>query len=511
MRAKLTKIGAAVLMLAILMGMIPMGTSAYTEGYYSYSVKDSVATITRYSGYELNVVIPSELGGYPVASIGERSFYNNNSLESIIIPDSVTSIGESAFSSCYSIESIAIPESVTSIGNGAFAWCKSLKSIIIPDSVTSIGESAFNNCSSLKSIIIPDGVVSIGESAFHNCSSLKSIIIPDSVTSIGKGAFAWCESLESIIIPDGVTHIIESTFSYCKNLKNVTIPDSVISIGYMAFSSCTGLKNITIPESVTSISSSAFSNCPGLTIHCYKDSYAYSYAVEKSILFTIIRTGDPTVDSQINVGSARGKAGETVDVTVSIDKNPGVVAMMLKLNYDTDILKLVGVSNADSVFSDPMHGGNLNLLPYNMSWIMLLGEGNNNTNNGLLVTLKFEILTGRESCETPIIISYEPSDIINANYEQIPFMVQNGSVTVSPTKRVGDVNGDEEITVTDALLLRQYIVGGYNITSNNINMLNADTTNDGVINIVDILILRQYIVGDFNIELSDDGLSLIKR
>ncbi|MDB4745510.1 leucine-rich repeat domain-containing protein [bacterium] len=81
---------------------------------------------------------------------------------------------------------------VTSIGNFAFFFCGGLTSITIPDGVTSIGYTAFYYCESLTSITIPDGVASIGDDAFSYCSSLTSITIPDSVTSFGSGAFQDC-------------------------------------------------------------------------------------------------------------------------------------------------------------------------------------------------------------------------------------------------------------------------------------------------------------------------------
>ena len=62
---------------------------------------------------------------------------------------------------------------------GLRIFCSSLESVVIPDSVTSIGKEAFYDCDSLTSIVIPDSVTSIGNYAFYNCSSLTSVTFKD--------------------------------------------------------------------------------------------------------------------------------------------------------------------------------------------------------------------------------------------------------------------------------------------------------------------------------------------
>ena len=46
---------------------------------------------------------------------------------------------------------------------------QSVESYVIPSSVTSIGDSAFYGCDSLSEIVIPSSVISIGDSAFYKC------------------------------------------------------------------------------------------------------------------------------------------------------------------------------------------------------------------------------------------------------------------------------------------------------------------------------------------------------
>ena len=266
-------------------------------------------TITKCDTSVTNVVIPKQIQGVRVSSIGYDAFRGCTSLKSIDIPNSVTSIRRRAFFDCRSLNSINIPDSVTLIESGAFRFCRSLSSINlsnsvtvirdetfwyctslssidipnsvtriasqafrdctslrtinIPNSVTSIGNYAFCGCTSLNSINIPNSVTSIGDYVFDNCTSLNSINIPNSATSIGDHAFANCTSLSSINIPDSVTSIA-GAFYHCTSLSSINIPNSVISIGRWAFGYCTSLSSINIPDSVTSIESDAFSNCTSL-------------------------------------------------------------------------------------------------------------------------------------------------------------------------------------------------------------------------------------------------------
>ena len=146
----------------------------------------------------------------------------------------VTTIGYGAFDSCTSLTSITIPDGVTNIGSHAFSGCTSLTSITIPDSVTNIG-SAFSDCTSLTNITIGNGVTSIQIGAFYNCSSLTSVTIPDRVIRIGVQAFGYCTSLTSITIPDSVTNIQRHAFISCTNLTAVNFLGNAPNIENDAF------------------------------------------------------------------------------------------------------------------------------------------------------------------------------------------------------------------------------------------------------------------------------------
>lgn len=270
-----------------------------TWGDYDYQIlDDGTVEIMHYKGYDTNLVIPSEVDGKKVTSIGY--LYSNKDIISVEIPNSVVNIGLGAFQRFRNLKSIIIPNSVTSIGARAFEYCRNLTNIEIPNSVKDIGSSAFRDCRSLTKIEIPDSVTYINSFTFNHCENLKDVKIPDSVKDIEGSAFSYCESLKDVTIPSSVTNIAGNVFTSCSNLSSINvsenntcyssldgilfnkektkllaypagksgayvIPNDVISIGNAAFESCDNLTSIEVPDSVTSIGDFAFSCCKNLT------------------------------------------------------------------------------------------------------------------------------------------------------------------------------------------------------------------------------------------------------
>ncbi|MBP5605082.1 MAG: leucine-rich repeat domain-containing protein [Ruminiclostridium sp.] len=150
----------------------------------------------KYVGTSENVVIPSN-----VITIGDKAFFENESIKSVVIPDGVTVIKDSAFNGCINIDSVVFPESLRKIENEAFSFCTSLKELHIPHSVEVIGRCAFSYCDGLTSLVIPEGVKTIEFFAFSFCESLTSVTIPDSVTDVGQEPFASCRNLSYISLP----------------------------------------------------------------------------------------------------------------------------------------------------------------------------------------------------------------------------------------------------------------------------------------------------------------------
>lgn len=262
---------------------------------------------------DTDVVIPSTYNGKPVTNIAEDAFVWNDTIISIVIPDSVTSIERHAFFSCSALVTINIPDSVTSIGEFIFMDCVSLENIDVDENnqhyksidgnlYTKNGDTLIQYAigRSEESFIVPDSVNYIGDYALALSKSLKSITIPESVTDIGFMVFTSCRELANIevdennphfesidgnlysedrqtliqyaigkqdttfTIPYGVRFIGYEAFYRARYLTSVVIPDSVWLVGASAFSECESLVSITIPDSVTEVGEGAFTYCSSL-------------------------------------------------------------------------------------------------------------------------------------------------------------------------------------------------------------------------------------------------------
>ena len=288
------KIAAGVLALALTLssGAVPAEmfaktgltvsvSAAETYNDFTYSVlSDNTIEIIAYNGTETQIVIPEEIDGMKVSSIGEKAFYRNQTMTGITLPSTLKSIGTYAFYYCKAMTAIDIPDSVEFIDISAFQDCDGLKSVKLPDGITAISDRTFNGCDSLESVEISKNVKSIGSNAFCWCKALDNVTIPDSVTSIGDNAFSYCSGLNNISIPDSVEFAGRNIFNGTPWLNNqaglvyvgkvaykyigempadteINLKDGTTYIGAEAFKNCS-LSKITMPDTVKSIGNGAF-------------------------------------------------------------------------------------------------------------------------------------------------------------------------------------------------------------------------------------------------------------
>ncbi|MGN1457450.1 MAG: leucine-rich repeat protein, partial [Acutalibacteraceae bacterium] len=431
----------------------------------SVTMPDSVKTMgSNVFGYctELKNIKLSKT----LETIGEGAFKNCTSLTGVTIPDSVTSISYAAFEGCTGLKNIQLSKALETIGNCVFIECISLTDITIPETVISIGSSAFNNCTGLKEIVIPQGVNSIGRDAFFECTALTDVIIPDSVTSLGGRAFGGCTNLKKVVLGNQVTSIEDSVFMNCKNLTSINIPASVQSIAYLAFVNCPNLRSIIIPDSVTEIEGYSvgynidyqYQKADGFTIYGAKGSAAEEYANTYDIPFFTVPFIERTLTDAANNVSVSGKISKGVSLNVE--------------KIDVDVPGSV--------------------LAYNITLI---------NNAGVTIQPCYEV-TVSIPCDTPdykVVCINDDGTQVDMNAEYVDgcyvFTTTHFSVyaVVPNTTLKGDVTGDGEVNVADALMIARYDAGL--VTFDDSQLASADVTGDGKVNIADALMIARYDAG----------------
>ncbi|MBQ2716823.1 MAG: leucine-rich repeat protein, partial [Clostridia bacterium] len=210
-------------------------------------------------------IIPSEYNGLPVTAIASWAFSENDSIVSVVIPDSVTEIGSGAFYHCSSLKKVVLSKNLKVLDN-ILSYCDSLTEIELPEGITELNNTF--NFSPIKSVNFPSTLTKI-EGAFFS-TALEKVDIPASVTVIGKSSFQCCSELTEVIIR-GKASIGDEAFDCCQKLTKVTM-NAVTSVGAYAFSECPSLERIVLPDTVTSLGENIFEE--SAIVDCFFDGNA---------------------------------------------------------------------------------------------------------------------------------------------------------------------------------------------------------------------------------------------
>lgn len=129
--------------------------------YAVLSESEKTLAVIKGEYHEKEYVIPEYVNVdgkiYTVTEIGNKGFYQENTILKIQFPQTLKKIGEKAFVYC-ALESIIFPEGLMEIGTKAFWGCsghnphrikitkKNINEIFLPSSLKKIGEECFTFC-----------------------------------------------------------------------------------------------------------------------------------------------------------------------------------------------------------------------------------------------------------------------------------------------------------------------------------------------------------------------------
>ncbi len=406
------------------------------------------------------------------------------------------------------------------------------------------------NLAGLTGVQLPDGVLRIGDNAFAGCQNLRTINLPDSIHTIEEAAFAGCSSLTEIELPASVTDLVYYTFAGCTSLSRVGVPESVTSINNRAFIGCTSLeavdvaednptyssingvlynkdqtKILYIPEANDQMRPDSLSVKPPETTHYYggttglntygmevyaefADGYrqqVYGYTLSpfdpytlgeqeitvtfagRTASFTVTVEAVPAVSGQFVIDSVSGWNGDTVTLTVRAENNPGVASVRHTLTFDPAVFQYVSCEQAEElpgalvVNPEQAEAGQITIVWFNSA----------NYQGDIFYTLTLEIADTAQAGNYTVGMTFGERDNMNAALQPVNFTPASGTIEVK-NYIAGDLTGDGEPSMDDALLLAQ-VLSGQSIVLTDEQEKAADLNGDGLLDLADVILLAQML------------------
>ena len=237
-----------------------------------------------------------------VNTIPDKAFYNNQTLQSMYLPQSIEAIGKLAFSgsviSTFNLNDLSVKtEYLTKIGEDAFKDCNCL--VIAPDlsHVTIIERGVFENCSNLAGVSCLPVVIEVKDAAFKNCVKATIQFNAKSSTCLEKvGDYAF-ENVECVYFDstDKLYYIGNYALRGCLN-TSFYFGDCLNLTELPSFENCSKMQSIIFPPNVKRVCSNSFIGCNSLqTVHmadCVEEIEEYAFKDSPLINYVYLPTGE---------------------------------------------------------------------------------------------------------------------------------------------------------------------------------------------------------------------------
>lgn len=289
---------------------------------------------------------------------------------------------------------------------------------------------------------------------------MKSAVVNGTNLAVGNYAFEYCYALESITFGEGVKSIGYRTCYQCGKISSLTLPDSLESIGNLAFPNLTATE-LHLGDSLKSIGSEAFANAKQLKTITIGKSLA---AIDSTAFSGATALESITVDKDNpNYSDSDG---------VLMNKDKTALVLFPKSRQGQFIIPDTVTAIGDSTFD-----GCAGLTS------VIVGDSVQT-----IGTRAFRSCSGL----TEVTLGNGLTAIGNEAFYDCPKLQNEDFFVYNRIRSIkGDVNGDEEITISDVTLLQQYLADLETLDA--LGLAAADPNGDGIINISDATHIQKYI------------------
>ncbi len=185
----------------------------YQTQEFTYRIENEEIEIGEYIGTATAVTIPSTINGYPVTVLGNKVFFNNQSIESVTISEGIKKIKDGEYDSVFYNGFVS-----------CFGQCDALKQVVLPSTLELLGSYSFYECTHLNEITLNEGLKTIGNEVFAYCTELTDMVIPHSLSAFSIGCIKN-SGIKSIHLPAELKEFYGSGSIEFKNVK-VTVDEN---------------------------------------------------------------------------------------------------------------------------------------------------------------------------------------------------------------------------------------------------------------------------------------------
>lgn len=226
-------------------------------------------------------------------------------------------------------------------------------------------------------------------------------------------------------------------------------------------------------------------------------------ASETPVAFTIVNGGVSVFNTPLIYGSdITAKYNNEFIYKISITNNPGFVATVINLNYDTNKLQYIPYgSNTDGAVGDVFEGVENSFVineQQTATGVVIVASGSvyNATDDGVLFNLKFKVIDNTFDTTK---INLTVPELIGFGGVQPSFDVVSGVITRDISEpiligKLGDASNDGNVTAYDAVVVLRVVAGLQSAPTGNVFKL-ANVNNDSNITAYDAVLILRYVAG----------------
>lgn len=163
----------------------PLQTQQLTWGYDKKSNDGrSELTIKSYKGWTpSDVVVPEQIGKYPVVGIASRTF------------DVERAANERIREARRAVSSVTLPGSIREVPQHFMAKHPGVTKVTLGEGVEIIAKEAFSSCPELAEVVLPESLAEIQDGAFKGCEKLATVRGLSKDARVARDAFSDCPAL----------------------------------------------------------------------------------------------------------------------------------------------------------------------------------------------------------------------------------------------------------------------------------------------------------------------------